>query len=116
MRGESNGMRSSEPKVSLRLSRREVLLGGGAALVGLTLSGEALGGAFTGLLGQNQTFPGVTTVSGAKKPVYAAAMGSTDPVAHSADFIAHLLDPEEKALVQKAMQTAGAWRGLKGGS
>jgi hypothetical protein len=253
MSGESNGLKTSGSKGYFRLNRREVLLGGGAALVGLTLSGDALGGAFTGLLGQNQTFPGVTTVSGAKKPVYVAAMGSTDPVAHSlaeslfwldqefehtkffimhmpspdldtqraqvmqfqsdfnarlsavrsggadrsnlaafnrptielvrrfldvkrqmekeqeagrlkslawptffehvalegerfanrlekfsggkvemdrsevvnfwtrimadhADFIAHLLDPEEKALVQKAMQTAGTWRGLKGGS
>jgi len=235
------------------ITRREILTAGGAALVGLTLSGESVGRALTGLLGQSTTLPGVTTLTGAKKPVYVPAMGSTDPVAHSlaeslfwldqefeharfflmhmpspdldpqrrtvmqmqdslgsqlkqvqaggaasgnlesfnrptielvrrfldlklqmekdqkagrlrslawptffehvalegerfakrlenfsrgrvkydrsevvdfwsrimadhADFVAHLLDPEEKALVQKAMQTSTAWRGMKGGS
>jgi len=36
-------------------------------------------------------------------------------MADHADFIAHLLDPEEKALVEKAMQTAGTWRAVKSG-
>ncbi len=234
----------------LRATRRQVLLGGGAALVGLTLRGDALAGFLK--LGQESGLPGVTTIAGAKKPVFVPAAGSTDPVAHSlaeslfwldqefehakfflmhmpspdldaqraqvmrfqndfagrlaqvraggadrpglaafnrptvelvrrfldvkrkmekaqesgqlkslawptffehvalegerfanrlekfsqgkvelergevvdfwsrimadhADFVAHLLDPEEKALVEKAMQTAGAWRGMKGG-
>jgi Domain of unknown function (DUF2935) len=235
------------------VTRREILLAGGAGLVGLTVRGDALASVLAGMASQEVKFPGVTTVSGAKKPVFVPAMGSTDPVAHSlaeslfwldqefehtkffimhmpspdldtqraqvmqfqndfnarlnavrsggadranlaafnrptielvrrfldakrmmekeqeagrlkslawptffehvalegerfanrlekfsqgrvemdrsevvnfwsrimadhADFIAHLLDPEEKALVQKAMQTSTAWRGLKGGS
>jgi len=235
------------------VTRRDILTAGGTALVGLTLSGEAVGRALTSLAVQNAALPGVTTLSGAKKPVHVPAMGSRDPVAHSlaeslfwldqefehakffvmhmpspdldpqrrmvlqmqdslgsqlskvrksgstggnlasfnrptielvrrfldlklqmekaqkagrlkslawptffehvalegerfakrlekfsagkveyernevvdfwsrimadhADFVAHLLDPEERALVQKAMQTAGAWREMKGGS
>jgi hypothetical protein len=34
-------------------------------------------------------------------------------MAEHADFIAHLLDPQENALVQKAMQTSTAFRGLR---
>jgi hypothetical protein len=76
----------------LRPTRREVLLGGGAALVGLTLRGDV----FAGLLGQDQTtsLPGVTTISGAKKPVFVPAMGSTDPVAHSLAESLFWLDQE----------------------
>src|ERR671916_1618151 len=33
-------------------------------------------------------------------------------MAEHADFVAHLLDPQENALVQKAMQTSTAFRGL----
>src|SRR5918993_843484 len=36
-------------------------------------------------------------------------------MADHADFVAHLLDPEEKALIQKAMQAAGQWRAVKPG-
>jgi hypothetical protein len=68
------------------------LLGGGAALIGLTLSDSVL----AGLLGQDQStnFPGVTTVSGAKKPVFVPAAGSTDPVAHSLAESLFWLDQE----------------------
>ena len=31
-----------------------------------------------------------------------------------ADFVAHLLDPEERALVAKAMDTSKAFRGMRG--
>ena len=253
MRSEVERGATAGGRRRLGVTRREILTAGGAALVGLTLSGDALGRTLAGLAGQNVTLPGVTTLTGAKKPVYVAAKGSTDPVAHSlaeslfwldqefeharfflmhmpspdldpqrrlvmqmqdglggqlakvqaggatagnlqsfnkptielvrrfldvklqmekeqkagrlkslawptffehvalegerfanrlekfsggkveydrsevvdfwsrimadhADFVAHLLDPEEKALVQKAMQTAGVWRGMKGGS
>jgi len=253
MRDEAQRDRSIIGRRGLEVTRREILTAGGAALVGLTLSGDAVGRALGRLIGQNIALPGVTTLTGAKKPVYVPTMGSTDPVAHSlaeslfwldqefehakffvmhmpspdldpqrrmvselqdsiegqlakvrgggatsgnlasfnrptielvrrfldvklqmekdqkagrlkslawptffehvalegerfakrlekfsrgkveydrrevmdfwtrimadhADFIAHLLDPEEKALIQKAMQTAGTWRGMKGGS
>ncbi|HWS52917.1 MAG TPA: DUF2935 domain-containing protein [Pyrinomonadaceae bacterium] len=66
---------------ALRPTRRQVLLGGGAALVGLTLSGDALAAILK--LGQATGLPGVATIAGAKKPVFVAAAGSTDPVAHS---------------------------------
>jgi hypothetical protein len=134
MSGESNGMKSSEPKGSFRLNRREVLLGGGAALVGLTLSGDALGGVLTGLPGQNQTFPGVTTITGAKKPVYVAAMGSTDPVAHSLAeslfwldqefeharlFIMHMpspdLDPQRRTVMQMQDSLGGQLKKVQAG-
>ena len=79
-------------RAGLRLTRREIIMTGGAALVGLTLPDTA----FAGLLGPTQAtaFPGVTTVSGAKKPVYVAAMGSTDPVAHSLAESLFWLDQE----------------------
>ena len=253
MKGEVERDESTDGRRRLRVTRRQMLTAGGAALVGLTFEGNALGRALAGLAGQDAALPGVTTLTGAKKPVFVAAKGSTDPVAHSlaeslfwldqemeharfflmhmpspdldaqraqvmrfqndftarlnsvrsggadranlssfnrptielvrrfldvkrrmekaqesgqlkslawptffehvalegerfadrlekfsagkvemdrsevvgfwsrimadhADFIAHLLDPEEKALVQKAMQTSGTWRAMKGGS
>lgn len=76
----------------LRATRRRVLLGGGAALVGLTLRGDVLAGLLT--LGQEAGLPGVTTIAGAKKPVYVAAAGSTDPVAHSLAESLFWLDQE----------------------
>lgn len=81
MNSESGTANSSGLRQYFRPTRREVLLGGGAALIGLTLSDSVLAG-LPGL-GQATNFPGVTTVSGAKKPVFVPAMGSTDPVAHS---------------------------------
>ena len=74
----------------LRLTRRELVSAGGATLIGLSLRGSAL----ANLLGQGVTFPGVTTVSGAKKPVFVAAAGSTDPVAHSLAESLFWLDQE----------------------
>jgi hypothetical protein len=76
------------------ITRREVLLAGGAGLVGLTLRGDAFAGTFASLLSQDVKFPGVTTVSGAKKPVFVPAMGSTDPVAHSLAESLFWLDQE----------------------
>ena len=92
MSNESGTRNSSGLGHYLRPNRREVLLGGGAALIGLTLRGDAL----AGLLGQDQTmnFPGVITISGAKKPVFVPAMGSTDPVAHSLAESLFWLDQE----------------------
>ena len=89
---ESDG--ATAARRGLGVSRREVLTAGGAALVGLTLSGEAVGRTLAGLVGQNATLPGVTTLTGAKKPVYVAAMGSTDPVAHSLAESLFWLDQE----------------------
>lgn len=74
----------------LRFTRREVLTAGGAALISLPLRGSVL----ANVLGQDVTFPGVTTVSGAKKPVFVPAMGSTDPVAHSLAESLFWLDQE----------------------
>jgi hypothetical protein len=92
MRNESETLNSSGLGDYLRPNRRQALLVGGAALVGLTLRGDAI----AGLLGQEQTmnFPGVTTVTGAKKPVFVPAMGSTDPVAHSLAESLFWLDQE----------------------
>jgi len=94
MKGEAEREKSSTGQRGLGVNRRQVLTAGGAALVGLTLSGDALGGLLTGLLGQNQTLPGVMTITGAKKPVYVPAMGSTDPVAHSLAESLFWLDQE----------------------
>jgi len=253
MKVDAGRDRSAGARGGSGVARREVLTAGGAALVGLSLGGDAVGRALTRMFGQDAALPGVTTLTGAKKPVYVPAMGSRDPVAHTlaeslfwldqefehakffimhmpspdldpqrqtvmqmqdsigaqltkvraggatagdlaafnrptielvrrfldvkrqmekeqeagrlkslawptffehvalegerfanrlekfsqgkveydrsevlnfwtrimadhADFVAHLLDPEEKALIQKAMQSAGAWRGMKGGS
>ena len=253
MKGDAGHDRQAAARRGTGVTRREVLTAGGAALVGLTLSGDAVGHALSGFFRQDPNFPGVTILTGAKKPVFVPAMGSRDPVAHSlaeslfwldqefeharffimhmpspdldpqrqmvmqmqdsigaqlakvkaggatagdlaafnrptielvrrfldvkrqmekaqesgqlrslawptffehvalegerfanrlekfsrgqveydrsevidfwtrimadhADFVAHLLDPEEKALIQKAMQSAGVWRGMKGGS
>ena len=71
------------------ISRRQVLLAGGASLVGLSMRGGALGALF-----QDQTFPGVTTITKAKKPVYVVVAGSTDPVAHSLAESLFWLDQE----------------------
>jgi hypothetical protein len=99
----------------LTISRREVLLAGGAALVSLSVRGTAL----AGLPGPQATFPGVSVVSGAKKPVYVPAAGSTDPVAHSlADslfwldqetehaklFVMHMPSPDLDPQRRQAMQ------------
>ena len=75
-----------------RPTRRQVLLGGGAALVGLTLRGDVLAGLLTG--GQPTGLPGVTTIAGARKPVFVPAAGSTDPVAHSLAESLFWLDQE----------------------
>ncbi len=64
MKGEAEQDQSIDRRRGLCVTRREVLTAGGAALVGLTLSGDALGGALTGLLGQEVTLPGVTTLAG----------------------------------------------------
>jgi hypothetical protein len=92
MNNESGTHSSSGLGRFLRPNRRQVLLGGGAALVGLTLRGDAV----ANLLGQDQAmnFPGVTTITGAKKPVFVPAMGSTDPVAHSLAESLFWLDQE----------------------
>ena len=74
----------------LRFTRREVLTAGGAALISLPLRGSVL----ANVLGQDVTFPGVTTVSGAKKPVFVPAVGSTDPAAHSLAESLFWLDQE----------------------
>jgi hypothetical protein len=76
------------------VTRREILTAGGAALIGLSLGGDAVGRALTGLLGQNAALPGVTTLAGAKKPVYVPAMGSRDPIAHSLAESLFWLDQE----------------------
>ena len=76
-----------------QITRREILTAGGAALVGLSFSSDAFAGILSGLFGQD-TFPGVTIVSGAKKPVYVPVAGSTDPVAHSLAESLFWLDQE----------------------
>jgi hypothetical protein len=111
-----------------------VLTAGGAALVGLTLGGDAVGRALAGLLGQDAALPGVTTVSGAKKPVFVPAMGSTDPVAHSLAeslfwldqefehtkfFIMHMpspdLDPQRAQVMQFQSDFAARLKAVQGG-
>ena len=92
MNSESGTANSSGLRQYLRPTRREVLLGGGAALIGLTLTDNVCAGLLG--LGQNTNFPGVTTVGGAKKPVFVPAMGSTDPVAHSLAESLFWLDQE----------------------
>ncbi|MBA3633700.1 MAG: hypothetical protein H0W58_12975 [Acidobacteria bacterium] len=77
----------------LKVSRREILTVGGAALVGLSFSGDAFANILFGLFGQD-SFPGVTIVTGAKKPVYVPVAGSTDPVAHSLAESLFWLDQE----------------------
>jgi hypothetical protein len=81
---------SSDASCGINLSRREMLMAGGATLVGLSLSGNVL----ANFIGQDATLPGVMTISGAKKPVYVPAMGSTDPVAHSLAESLFWLDQE----------------------
>ena len=138
MKGEAERDESIARR-GLGVTRREVLTASGAALVGLTLSGDAVGRALTGLIGQNATLPGVTTLAGAKKPVYVPAMGSRDPVAHSLAeslfwldqefehakfFVMHMpspdLDPQRRTVMQmqdglgsqlKKVQAGGATSG-----
>jgi hypothetical protein len=116
------------------ITRREILTAGGAALVGLTLSGEAVGRVLTGPLGQNAALPGVTTLTGAKKPVYVPAMGSTDPVAHSLAeslfwldqefehakfFLMHMpspdLDPQRRTVMQMQDSLGGQLKKVQAG-
>lgn len=116
------------------VSRREILTAGGVALVGLTVSGDAVGRALGRLLGQNTALPGVTTVAGAKKPVFVPAMGSTDPVAHSLAeslfwldqefehakfFIMHMpspdLDPQRAQVMQFQNDFAARLKAVQGG-
>jgi hypothetical protein len=49
---------------------------------------------FASFLGDDKMFPGVTTVAGAKKPVFVPAPGSMDPVAHSLAESLFWLDQE----------------------
>ena len=79
---------------SLRVTRREIMLSGVTTLIGLSLRGNVFAGTFTNLLNQNATLPGVTTLSGAKKPVFVPAAGSMDPVAHSLAESLFWLDQE----------------------
>jgi hypothetical protein len=80
----------------LNVRRREILLAGGASLIGLTLRG----GIFAAVPGQDNPMQkgmmprGVMTVEGAKKPVFVPAAGSTDPVAHSVAESLFWLDQE----------------------
>ena len=74
----------------LQVTRREILTTGGATLVGLMFGGNV----FANLLSQQAMPAGVTTVSGAKKPVFVPAAGSTDPVAHSIAESLFWLDQE----------------------
>jgi hypothetical protein len=92
MSGESGNVESSGRGHDFRPTRRRVLLGGGAALVGLTLHGDALAALLA--RGQAPGLPGVMTVAGAKKPVFVPAAGSTDPVAHSLAESLFWLDQE----------------------
>jgi hypothetical protein len=77
-----------------KITRREILTGGGAALVGLWFRGDIFANAFDNLFGLQDTFPGVTVITGAKKPVYVPVAGSTDPVAHSLAESLFWLDQE----------------------
>jgi hypothetical protein len=88
----SSSEQSSRPsrRRGLGFTRRDVLTAGGAALIGLSLRDSV----FASVLGQNVTFPGVTTVSGAKKPVFVPAPDSMDPVAHSLAESLFWLDQE----------------------
>ena len=116
------------------LTRREVLTAGGVALAGLSLSGDALGGALTGFLGQDAVFPGVTTLTGAKKLVYVPAVGSRDPVAHSLAeslfwldqefeharfFVMHMpspdLDPQRRTVMQMQDSIGGQLAKVRAG-
>ncbi|HYP25947.1 MAG TPA: DUF2935 domain-containing protein [Blastocatellia bacterium] len=78
------------PEQNGPITRRQVLLAGGASLVGLTLQTNI----FARFLGDDKMFPGVMTLSGAKKPVFVPAAGSTDPVAHSLAESLFWLDQE----------------------
>ena len=134
MKVESERDQSIDRRRGLGVSRRKILTAGGAALVGLTLSGDALGGALTGLLGQEATLPGVTTLTGAKKPIYVPAMGSRDPVAHSLAeslfwldqefehakfFVMHMpspdLDPERRTVMQMQESLGGQLAKVRAG-
>jgi hypothetical protein len=114
----------------LRFTRREVLTAGGAALISLPLRGSVI----ANILGQDATFPGVTAVSGAKKPVFVPAMGSTDPVAHSLAeslfwldqefehtkfFIMHMpspdLDPQRAQVIQFQNDFTARLNAVRGG-
>jgi hypothetical protein len=62
-----------------RVTRRQVILGGGVALVGITFLGSPVELAW----GQASQLPGVMTKNGGAKPIFVAEPRSTDPVAHS---------------------------------
>src|ERR687893_2141055 len=62
-----------------RITRREILVAGGASLVGATFLGALSDVAW----GQTARQPGVTTKNGGTKPIYVPDSGSNDPVAHS---------------------------------
>jgi hypothetical protein len=70
--------RSTQPH-GLRVTRRHLLVGGGASVVGVTL----LGSLFDIAGGQEIKLPGVTTKDGGAKPIILPETGTTDPVAHS---------------------------------
>jgi hypothetical protein len=92
MNSGSVNVESSDRDEHQLVARRQILLGGSAALIGLALRGDALAGLVS--LGQNGTLPGVTTVAGAKKPVFVPVAGSMDPVAHSLAESLFWLDQE----------------------
>jgi hypothetical protein len=69
---------ASRPQ-GFEITRRQLLTAGGAALVGLSMRGDL----FAAVLGQDFMNKGVMTITKAKKPVFVAAAGSRDPVAHS---------------------------------
>src|SRR5918997_150091 len=62
-----------------RITRREILVAGGASLVGATFLGALSDVAW----GQTTKQQGVTTKDGGMKPIYVPDAGSKDPVAHS---------------------------------
>jgi hypothetical protein len=62
-----------------QISRREILLAGGATVVGSSLLGTLSGIAWA----QTPTQRGVSTKNGGTKPIYVPDSGNNDPVAHS---------------------------------
>ena len=62
-----------------RISRREILLAGGATVVGASFLGTLSDVAWA----QTTTQRGVSTRNGGTKPIYVPDSGNNDPVAHS---------------------------------
>jgi hypothetical protein len=79
---------------TLNVGRRQVLLGGGLALVALGVTSDPLSAFQTTAGGDPRGMAGVTSLAGAKKPVFVPMARSTDPVVHSLAESLFWLDQE----------------------